>query len=258
VTVHIRFETACTRLASVLRAKLRSMAESATLELNELVTHLADDDAQAARASYCRVVVRGLNGSGVNLCLAGSVFDDESAQALGLVARIGAALGRGAGELLSAGNPYAAAALTRQLVEVEYLFWTFADDIADAPAWLHATREERQRCFSPAAMRKRSKGRFRAKEYQTHCERGGHPDPNARMLLDVSPCAPPLFDATRAMWVDLGHHLERAWSLYVAASGVAGYVGDFIADSATVEAERRGWHERDPLARRFPIPPEAG
>jgi len=231
------------------------MSEHAVLELRrEFVGYLADDHAQAARERYCRTVVQALECSGSTIDLSGSVFHDERAQAVGLVARIGASLGRGAIDLLAAGNAYAAAALTRQLVEVEYLLWTFDDDIAEAVAWLHASRDERLRRFSPAAMRRCSKGRFRSKEYQSHCERGGHPDPNARALLAaLSPCASPL-DATRAMWADLGQHLERTWSLFVAASAAAGYVGDFIADAPAIEAERRTWHGRDPLARPFPIP----
>lgn len=232
------------------------MSDSAAVDLKaDFARQLADDDAQAGRERYCRTTANALDSSGAILDLAGSVLGDESAQALGLVARIGAALAQGAVAVLSASNAYAAAALIRQLVEVEYLLWTFDDDLAEAAAWLHANPRERQRSFGPAAMRKRSDGRFRDKEYDEHCAHGGHPNPKARTLLDPSPLAPvsPL-DATRAMWVDLGHHLQRAWSLLSAASATAGY-GDFTQDGARIESERRAWHKCDPLAQRIPIPP---
>ncbi|MGB2711286.1 MAG: hypothetical protein WBC33_07190 [Conexibacter sp.] len=242
------------------RARVRTVGEAAPVNENArlemgklLAAGLADNDAQSARETYCQTVTRAFKVSGEMFDLAGHALHDENAQALALVARIGAALGQGACDLLTANNPYAAAALIRQLVEVEYLLWTFADDITDASAWLHASRSERMQRFSPRVMRKRSQGRFRDREYQTHCERGGHPDPDGRVLLDGLR----EFDVTRSMWADLGHHLERAWGLFMAASATSKYLGDYLSGGEAVETERRRWHERDKLAERLPAPPWA-
>ena len=90
--------------------------------------------------------------------------------------------------LLDAGNAYAAAALARQFVEIEYLLWTFADDPQDMTGWLHASRSQLGKRFQPATMRERSNGAFRAaEEHRSHCEHGGHPNPSAWFLVSDSP-----------------------------------------------------------------------
>jgi hypothetical protein len=67
---------------------------------------------------------------------------DDLAAGVSLAARMGGALARGTAALLDGGNAYGAAALLRQVVEVEYLFWTFAADPEDAARWLHASRSQ--------------------------------------------------------------------------------------------------------------------
>lgn len=37
--------------------------------------------------------------------------------------------------------------------------------------------------WMPRHLWSKSEGRFGAKDYQDHCERGGHPTPEARFLL---------------------------------------------------------------------------
>lgn len=208
---------------------------------------LADDDAHAARVAFCRTAADAIAGVGEALEVGGYVLRDESAQSLSLVTRIGAALAQGCCGLLETGNAYAAAALVRQFVEVEYLLWTFADDAEDAARWLHASRSQLERRFRPAAMRERSDGRFRSEEYRAHCDHGGHPSPRGWFLL-----ANTSIDPVRTGWVDLGQHLERAWRLLVDACGAIDY-----ADVATthvvehVECTRATWHERDELAIRI-------
>ena len=68
-------------------------------------------------------------------------------------------------------NSYAAAALLRQVVEVEYLLWTFADDPEDTVRWLNASKSQLDGRFRPAAMRQRSAGHFRTSEYVAHSTR---------------------------------------------------------------------------------------
>lgn len=78
-----------------------------------------------------------------------------------------------------------------------------------------------RRTFSPPNMRNRSNGRFRASEYSTHCEVGGHPRISGHILLreHFTPTvrAPlEMFDP-KLQWVDLAQHVERMWGHYVAA-----------------------------------------
>jgi hypothetical protein len=72
--------------------------------------------------------------------------------------------------LLDNGNLYAAAALLRQLVEVEYLAWAFAEDDEEAAAWLRSTKEERTKFWQPrlTSLGKRSAGRFKGGFLQHH------------------------------------------------------------------------------------------
>ena len=74
---------------------------------------------------------------------------------------------------MTAGWHYAAAALVRQLVEVEYLAWAFDARDSDAERWLRSTAEERRDFFAPAKLRKAAQGKFRGKDYGHHCEMGG-------------------------------------------------------------------------------------
>lgn len=140
-------------------------------------------------------------------------------RAIALTASMGGALAQGASELLDAGNAYAAAALLRQLVEVEYLLWTFADDPDDGPRWIRASKEELWKRFRPSAMRKRSNGRFRANEYATHCDQGGHPSPRGWSLVVDSAYTKdqPRPDPIEVVRMDLAMHLERAWPLLLGA-----------------------------------------
>lgn len=119
---------------------------------------LADEDAHAARLAHARVTAEAMRHVGDALQGVGSVLSDDATRGLGLATRMGGALGQGTCDLLDAGNSYAAAALTRQLVEIEYLLWTFADEPEDCARWLNASRSELERDFKPAAMRKRSDG----------------------------------------------------------------------------------------------------
>lgn len=93
---------------------------------------------------------------------------------------------RSAALLMSEGMHYASAALARQVVEIEYLTWAFMEGHQDAAAWLESTHEERRALFSPANLRKTSKGRFLDKDYRDHCEQGGHPVPIGAHLLAPS------------------------------------------------------------------------
>lgn len=144
---------------------------------------LADEAAQAARVRFARTATAGVEAVGRYLYVAGDLMRDDLAAGVSLAAWMGGALARGTAALLDGGNAYGAAALLRQVVEVEYLFWTFAADPKHAARWLHAWRSQLEGRFRRATMRKRSEGRFHTAEYQPHCDQGGDPSPRGWLLV---------------------------------------------------------------------------
>lgn len=164
------------------------------------------------------VLADAISGVGSRMQFSG-YFGSDADRGVGLVASMGGAVAQGAAALLDGGNAYAAAALLRQVVEVEYLLWTFADDSDDASRWFHASKNQLSSRFRPAAMRTRSKGRFRAEEYASHCDRGGHPSPRGWDLVVENAYTPRRvrLDSTEALRLDLAVHLNRAWHLLTEA-----------------------------------------
>jgi hypothetical protein len=125
--------------------------------------------------------------------------------AVSLLLRIAGQLVSASADLFADGRHYAAAALLRQLVEIEYLAWAFQTRDKDAERWLRSTREERESFFKPAKLRQASDGRFRGKDYGYHCELGGHPVPGSFILLrgDVA--------ISQLLLSDLLGHTGRIW-----------------------------------------------
>jgi hypothetical protein len=125
--------------------------------------------------------------------------------AVSLLLRIAAQLTSASGDLFNDGRPYAAAALVRQIVEVEYLAWAFDARDKEAERWLRSTQEERRSFFTPAKLRKAANGKFRSKDYGYHCELGGHPVPRSELLLNGDETTSEL------MLSDLLGHTGRIW-----------------------------------------------
>lgn len=109
---------------------------------------------------------------------------NDATVAVSMLLRIGSQLVSGTEKLMASGQHYAAAALIRQLVEVEYLAWAFEAQDQEAARWLRSTRDERRDFFSPAKLRKAAGTKFRSVDYSYHCELGGHPVPNSWALLN--------------------------------------------------------------------------
>jgi hypothetical protein len=107
----------------------------------------------------------------------------ESLHYWGAILQMCGELGIAATRMLSTKEHYAGAALLRQIVEIEYLTWTFENGYADINKWLNSSDKERMKSFSPAQLRKNSKGRFLYEDYKNHCEKGGHPVPRGVPLL---------------------------------------------------------------------------
>ncbi len=204
--------------------------EELTPELLKKAT--ADEASRAAREGVCHALAATFRAVGELLWAGGYLFGtdrpdgqspfgfgSDATVGLGLVVEIGGELLTGTITLLEHGNIYGAAALLRQIVEVEYLAWAFAEDQQEAMAWLRATSDERRNLWQPKRLRNRSGGRFRASDYHGHCERGGHPTPDATMLLPGHSRKVP----TGLWWLDLAEHGVSVWNYVDDAADGLGY-----------------------------------
>lgn len=81
--------------------------------------------------------------------------------AVGLLLRIAGQLTSAFVDLWGGGRQYAAAALLRQVVEIEYLAWAFETRDNDAERWLRSDPKERETFSRPAKLRLAAAGRFR-------------------------------------------------------------------------------------------------
>ncbi len=166
---------------------------------------------------------------------------DDALVGVGVLAQIAADLLDAAGALLSGTNHYAGAALLRQIVEVEYLTWAFANQKRDAAAWLNSDPEERRKMFTPARLRRESDGRFSSADYSHHCEQGGHPVPRGIPLLGNADPIP-----SQLLLVDL---LLHSWRISDNISQWARNTGSapFAQKIARVQEVFASWGRSDPL-----------
>jgi len=125
--------------------------------------------------------------------------------AVSVLLRIASELVSASADLFADGRHYAASALLRQLVEIEYLAWAFETRDQEGERWLRSTKAERQSFFTPAKLRKAAAGRFRSQDYGFHCELGGHPVPQGTLLLhdDIA--------IAQLLLSDLLGHTGRIW-----------------------------------------------
>jgi hypothetical protein len=218
---------------------------------------LDDAQGQAYRRALChglgvafsdvgRVLWEGGQTIGSDRVDGTSPFDFGSDATVGLatVIQVAGELTAGAVALLENDNFYAAAALVRQIVEVEYLAWAFAEDQDEATAWLRSTAAERRKFWQPRQLRARSQGRFRSQDYGSHCDQGGHPTPEANRLL------PGHSDQGLLAWwwYDLALHGISAWRYIDAA--LTNFNWDLMREQPSAEALSRliaGWNDNDPL-----------
>lgn len=223
----------------------------------QLASLAADPKTAAVRIATCNAIARALQGLGHTLWHAGYFigrdrvdgispfgFGSDATVGLATVTQIGGELARGAIALLTTGNRYAGAALIRQIVEVEYLASAFAEGDGSAMEWLHADRDARRQFWSPAAMRKRAGGRFLASDYWGHCDRGGHPTREGRMLL---PDHEPSMDAPM-LWVELANHLAHVWTDVTRATRQHAHYVDDTWINVSVDEAIAQWTATDTLA----------
>ena len=174
---------------------------------------------------WCEALASSLLNWGRQLYVAGSMIGgdrvagrtqrghgDDRVVAFGSLLEIAGELSAGSCDLLRNKRLYAAGALVRQVIEVEYLLWAFEADDAEARRWLQADRKTLLQIFSPGNIRKQAGDEFAASEYHAHCNLGGHPSPSsAHLLVGHGMCLPVEF-----MWMEVANHLMRTWDRAVA------------------------------------------
>lgn len=197
--------------------------------------------------------------SGDMFCVGGHIFgydcvegrspfghgSDETV-AVGMLLRIGGGLVRASQELFNRRLQYAAAALLRQLVEIEYLAWAFDANDREGEKWLRSSPSERREFFTPAKLRRAARGRFRAKDYGFHCELGGHPVPSATILLGEDAAV------TQFLLSDLLGHAGRTWNHVLAWAKRKGYEPHLCEVNGPMVKAYGDWAAADPL---YAIPP---
>ena len=167
----------------------------------------------------------------------------DAIYAVGLLLQTAGELAVAAGRLLSDGEHYAGAALVRQVVEIEYLTWTFKEGHRSASNWLQSTHSERMNAFSPRELRKTSKGRFLNQDYRHHCEQGGHPVPRGSFLLaGESP------GSAQLLLVDLMCHCWRTWDQIVQWSRDLPIASAAVLDRGSkIRGRLNNWSKQDPM-----------
>lgn len=170
--------------------------------------------------------------------------DGDAVRAIGCLLQMAGELALAASRMLSANEHYAGAALLRQIVEIEYLTWTFKEGHASVAAWLHSTFEDRMKVFAPKRLRANAKGRFLFKDYQDHCEQGGHPVPRGIFLLGGREVGP-----AQIMLVDLLTHCWRTWDQvrkWLTVVESVELVG-FPEVGGEISQRLHEWGKRDPI-----------
>lgn len=216
-----------------------------------------DPSASTARRELCSTLTAAFKRLGNILRVSGYIVGPQRADgtssfgngddrivALGYLSQTAGALIGGALHLVSQGNGYAASALTRQLVEVEYLSWAFAEDQQEAASWLRSSQGERRTRWQPRHLRSRSGGRFRGNDYSNHCEFGGHPTPpGMRGLLNDDPII------TEITISDTASHGTSVWDYLLLGVAVLDATNTVPADQANaVTIAEENWRRHERLA----------
>ncbi|MGP0070322.1 MAG: hypothetical protein ACLPWF_00110 [Bryobacteraceae bacterium] len=179
--------------------------------IQDFIAELSNPRAIALRESTCSALAEALAATGAVLWAFG--LADHPRRAIASAIQMGGEMARGAVLLLRDDNRYAAAALVRQVVEIEYLLCLFTLDKDEPLRWASSDLEAVRKEYQPSRMRERCGGRFRSTEYSSHCQVGGHPRFAAGYVLPEHIRTGPLTDAVifAAGWVDLAQHLVQVW-----------------------------------------------
>lgn len=223
---------------------------------------LAEDGAQALRERVAREIPAALASNGQRLSIHYWLDRDAAGFGFATVTEMAAELCEGAQRLYEAKLWSSGAALVRQLIECGYLLTLMSENDDEARKWMTSSHDDIVKRFMPRHMRHRSVRNFRAAEYETHCDLGGHPNPAGRSLLrrhTPGECLSP-----RSHWVDLAQHLAETWESFVAALPLYDprmkpadplYSPDRSPDAGDAVAVLLAeWRRVDPVAARNPAP----
>lgn len=179
--------------------------------MENYISQLSNPHAAVLRESTCRTLAEALSATGAVLWAFG--LAEQPRRAIAAAIQMGGETARGAGLLLRDNNRYGAAALVRQVVEIEYLLCLFALDGDEPSKWASSDLDAVKKEYQPARMRERCGGRFRPDEYAKHCQVGGHPRFASSYVLPEHIRLGPLSDPVvfAAGWVDLAQHLVQMW-----------------------------------------------
>jgi hypothetical protein len=186
--------------------------ERLTVALN---AGLADDGAHALRKRVALEIPAALASNGQRLSIHYWLERDAAGFGFATVTEMAAELGEGARRLYESELWYPGAALVRQLIECGYLLTLMSENEGEARSWMTSSHKDIVKRFMPRHMRQRAVRNFRAAEYETHCDLGGHPNPAGRSLLRRHTPGERL--SPRCHWVDLAQHLAENWGSFVAA-----------------------------------------
>lgn len=155
-------------------------------------------------------------------------------------------LAAGVVTLLAAGNWYAAMALVRQLLELQYLLAAFVRDPEAASRWRASTRQQRSGNgpFAPSTLRKA--GGFAVDDYRSHCDRGGHPTPLGAFLVrfDHGFRSEDERISVALAWRDVANHLVRA-AEQVIELGRTLDLAEFVENVDSAGSPVAAWLARD-------------
>jgi hypothetical protein len=223
---------------------------------------LADDNAQALRERVAQEIAAALASNGQRLSIHYWLDRDAAGFGFATATEMAAELGEGAARLYTAELWYPGAALVRQLIECGYLLTLMSENEDEARSWMTSTHDDIVKRFMPRHMRQRSVRNFRAAEYETHCDLGGHPNPAGQSLLRRHTPGERL--SPRSHWVDLAQHLAETWESFVAALPLYDprmkpadplYSPHRSPDAGDAIGFLLGeWRGVDPVAARSPVP----
>ncbi|HEY6248981.1 MAG TPA: hypothetical protein VI685_03415 [Candidatus Angelobacter sp.] len=213
-----------------------------------------DREVTACRYELARFSSKQLEEAGTELHVIGHLIGTDRVQgnspfghgndetvAVSMLLRVAGQLTSAITDLFADGRQYAAAALLRQMVEIEYLAWAFETRNGDAERWLRSDKKERQNFFTPAKLRDAAQGTFRSKDYGYHCELGGHPVPLAGILLGEDSAIGQL------LLSDLLGHVGRIWNHLAGWARQNDNGGPILQRSREMSVRFREWTSKDAL-----------
>jgi len=234
-----------------------------TEDIREVIRRAVTDSTLISRRfELARVATDSLRNLSVDLEVSGRLLGNDRVNgvspkgngsdetvAVALTLRIASELIGSCALLFAEGRHYSAAALLRQLAEVDYLAWSFATRDRDGERWLRSTREEREEFFRPARLRRASQGRFRDQDYRYHCELGGHPVPRADILFGVN-----AEHSAQLLLSDALGHIGHIWNHVVTWARSHGHSDSVDRHAGELPTRHRSLYPDDPLFR-LPPPP---